>query len=205
MNPTRDDYRQQHKRRLAWMPWLYFSLKPDQRAWAEAWQAEIQARLTALETVVIGRDCFIAPSARIFAEPGRPVVIGDGCAVAAEVFLHGPVTLGDRVSVNHRSSIDGGAKGVRIGAASRIANGVNIYGFDHATAPDRTVRDQPVISRGIEIGEDVWIGAAAGITDGVRIGNHAVVGMSAVVSRDVPDWAIVAGSPAAIIGDRRKR
>jgi acetyltransferase-like isoleucine patch superfamily enzyme len=49
------------------------------------------------------------------------------------------------------------------------------------------------------------VGANAGITDGVRIGDHAVVGMGAVVTRDVPAYAIVAGAPARVIGDRRER
>jgi acetyltransferase-like isoleucine patch superfamily enzyme len=67
------------------------------------------------------------------------------------------------------------------------------------------VREQPVTSRGVRIGRDVWIGANACITDGVTIGDHAVVGMGAVVTRDVPEWAIVGGSPARIIGDRRNK
>ncbi len=71
-------------------------------------------------------------------------------------------------------------------------------------APDRPIRAQPVRSRGITVGEDVWMGANAGVTDGVEIGPHAVVGMGAVVTRDVPAWAIVGGAPARIIGDRRK-
>jgi len=62
-----------------------------------------------------------------------------------------------------------------------------------------------VRSRGIRIGRDVWVGANAGITDGVSIGDHAVVAMGAVVTRDVPDWAIVAGVPAVVLGDRRER
>ena len=60
-------------------------------------------------------------------------------------------------------------------------------------------------SRGIHIGRDVWIGANAGITDGVRIGDHAVVAMGAVVTKDVLDWTIVAGVPAVVIGDRRDK
>jgi acetyltransferase-like isoleucine patch superfamily enzyme len=69
--------------------------------------------------------------------------------------------------------------------------------------PDRLIREQPVCSRGITIGKDVWIGARAGITDGVTIGDHAVVAMGAVVTRDVEPWQIVAGVPARPIGDRR--
>ena len=42
-------YREQHKHRLNYMPWLYWSLKPKHRAWAEAWQQEYQAYLMAME------------------------------------------------------------------------------------------------------------------------------------------------------------
>jgi len=202
--PSPDDFRTQHKLRLSWMPWLYFSLKPRHREWAEAWQREVQARLQALETVRIGPGAFVAPEARLFGEPGRGIEIGEGCAISAEVFMHGPITLGKRVSVNARVSIDGGAKGILVGDDTRIAAGATLYAFDHGLAPDRLIHRQPVRSQGIVIGSDVWIGANAGITDGVRVGDHAVVGMGAVVTHDVPEWAIVAEVPARIIGDRRE-
>lgn len=198
-------FREQHKLRLAWMPWLYFVLKEKHRAWAEPWQAEVQRHLRAVETVEIGAGCFIAPTARIFGEPGRPVVIGDGCSIAADAFIHGPVTLGEGVSVNARASLDGGAKGITLGRGTRVASGAVLYAFDHGMDPEREIRVQPVTSRGIQVGEDVWIGANAGVTDGVRIGDHAVVAMGAVVTRDVPDWALVGGVPARILGDRRER
>lgn len=51
----------------------------------------------------------------------------------------------------------------------------------------------------ISIGHDVWIGHSAIVMQGVRIGHGAVVGAGAIVTRDVPDYAIVAGNPAAII------
>jgi acetyltransferase-like isoleucine patch superfamily enzyme len=195
-------YRDQHKLRLSHMPWLYFVLKDRHRAWARAWQEEVQARLCFLETVSIGPDCFVAPEARLFGEPGRGIVLGAGCAIAAEVFMHGPITLGRAVSVNLRATLDGGARGIVIGDGTRIASGAALYAFDHGMAPERPIREQPVTSRGIVIGADVWIGANAGITDGVSIGDHAVVAMGAVVTRDVPPWAIVAGVPARVIGSR---
>ncbi|MEN9827113.1 MAG: hypothetical protein RI953_2858 [Pseudomonadota bacterium] len=198
-------YRDQHKERLAWMPWLYDSLKPHQLEWARAWQLELQSRLTELETIRFADNCFVAPSARLFAEPGRLIDVGSGARIAADVFLHGPICLGENVSLNARVTIDGGSAGVMIGRDSRIASGTSIFAFDHGIHPDRLVREQPVRSRGIVIGDDVWIGANVSITDGVRIGDHAVVAMGAVVTRDVEPWMIVAGVPAKPIGDRREK
>ncbi|WP_373047876.1 acyltransferase [Vulgatibacter sp.] len=187
------------------MPWLYFSLKPKHRSWAEAWQREVQQSFRDLETIEIAEGCFVAPEAKLFAEPGRPIRIGPGCAIAAEVFAHGPIDLGPGVSLNARVTLDGGAAGIRIGEGTRIASGATLYAFDHGMAPDRTIRSQPVRSRGIVIGSDVWVGANAGLTDGVTVGDHAVVAMGAVVTKDVPEWAIVGGTPARVIGDRRDK
>ena len=67
------------------MPWLYFSLKPRHRKWAEAWQREVQANFMELETIQIAEGCFVAPEARLFAEPGRTLVIGPGSSLADKV------------------------------------------------------------------------------------------------------------------------
>jgi acetyltransferase-like isoleucine patch superfamily enzyme len=201
--PTANDYQTQHKERLSWMPWLFQTLKPQHLAWAIPWQKDIQQRLGALETVNIENDCFVAPTARIFGEPGRTVKIKRGASIAAEAFIHGPVVIGCNVGINARVSVDGGSNGVEIGADTRIATGTCIYAFNHCTDPSRLIREQPVRSKGIKIGCDVWIGANVSVTDGVSIGDHAVVAMGAVVTKNVPEWAIVAGVPAKIIGDRR--
>lgn len=198
-----EEFRAQHMKRLSWMPWLYFTLKEKHLVWARPWQAAVQAKLMAQETVELGPNCFISPDAGIFAQLGRPVRIGEGSTVAAHAFLHGPVTLGKNVSVNARASLDGGAAGITVGDDTRIASGACLYAFDHQLEPTRLIREQPVRSFGITLGRDVWIGAQAGVTDGVTVGDHAVVAMGAIVTQDVPEYAVVAGVPARVIGDRR--
>lgn len=200
-----DAHRHAHIQRLSWMPWLWDRLKPHQRAWAEPWQDAVQAGISAVERVRFGADVFVSPEAALVAEPHREIVVGDSARIGAHVFVHGPVTMGPRVSLNPRVSIDGGRAGVTLGADVRVATGACLYAFDHGMAPGAPIRTQAVSSRGIVVGDDVWIGANAGVTDGVTIGAHAVVAMGAVVTRDVPEWAIVAGVPARVVGDRRER
>ncbi|MEC8428207.1 MAG: acyltransferase, partial [Pseudomonadota bacterium] len=195
-----DKFRDQHKRRLSYMPWLYFTLKPRHREWAQAWQREVQEELESLETVTLAENCFIAPQANIFAEPGRDVEIGGGSHVAADCFLHGPITLGENCSINRGVTMDGGRQGIVVGNNTRIAANTCIYAFNHGVEADSLIKDQPVSSKGIRIGSDVWIGANVSIVDGVHIGDGAVVGMGSVVTRDIEPGSIVAGNPAAPIG-----
>lgn len=63
---------------------------------------------------------------------------------------------------------------------------------------------RPVVSKGpISIGNDVWIGDKATVLSGVTIGNGAVVAANSVVTKDVPEYCVVAGNPARIIKDNR--
>jgi len=198
-------YREQHKKRLSYMPWLYWSLKPKHRLWAEAWQMAWQAYLQSMETITIGKDCFISPDAQLFAELGRPIVIGDGCFIAADCVLHGPITMGRQVGINHHAVLDGGRAGIVLADQARLAAYTHLYAFDHGMKLDQTIHEQAVTSKGIHIGQDVWLGAHVGVVDGVTVGDYAVVGMSSVVTRDVEPYMIVAGSPARVVGDRRDK
>lgn len=203
--PSAEEYQAQHKLRMNHMPWLFFKLKPKQQAWAHAWQADLQTRLQQLETVAFGNHCFIASTAHLFAEPGRKITIGDYSSIADQAFLHGPITLGQHVSINHNVSMDGGSAGISIGSHSRIACQCTLFAFNHGLAPDLPIHQQAVSSDGITIGEDVWIGANSSVVDGVTIGDHAVIGMGSVVTKDIPAYAIAVGNPARIIGDRREK
>ncbi|MCL6238443.1 MULTISPECIES: DapH/DapD/GlmU-related protein [Acinetobacter] len=192
-------YREQHKHRLNYMPWLYWSLKPKNRGWAEAWQQEYQDYLKSMETVEIGENCFISPLAHIFAEPGRKIVIGDNSFIAADCTLHGPIEIGNEVAINHHCILDGGRVGIKIHNQVRMAAYCHLYAFDHGMDVNQPIYQQAVRSQGIEIERDVWLGAHVGIKDGIHIAEQAVVGMNSMVTKNVEARAIIAGNPAKFI------
>ena len=104
-----------------------------------------------------------------------------------------------------------------IGAFCSFADGISITGNNHpltyvSTHPlvycadlgrfvpaDRPDLLDEAKNRRVVIGNDVWIGHGVIILPSVTIGNGAVVGAGAVVTKDVPDFAIVAGNPAKVI------
>lgn len=101
---------------------------------------------------------------------------------------------------------------VEIGAYSSIARGVQIflggnhridwvttYPFSVFNLSGRKISGHPQSKGNIHIGNDVWIGRDAVILSGITIGDGAVIGTQAVVTRDVPPYAIVAGNPAKLI------
>ena len=195
-------YREQHKQRLSYMPWLYWRLKPEQRQWAKVWQNEWQAYLQEMETVIIHGECFIAPEAKLFAERGRPIEICEGSFIAADSVLHGPITIGKQVGINHHVTMDGGKRGISIGDHCRIAAYCSIYAFNHRTEKQRLIHEQNVRSEGIQIASDVWLGAHVSVLDGVTIEMGAIVGARSVVTKNIAPYVVVAGNPAIKIKDR---
>jgi acetyltransferase-like isoleucine patch superfamily enzyme len=90
---------------------------------------------------------------------------------------------------------------LEIGEGSTFGEGVSIHDEDHLRGPF----DVPLSRRGfatapIAIGRNVWIGAKATVLKGVTIGDEAVIGAGAVVTRDVPTRAVAVGVPARVIG-----
>ena len=71
------------------------------------------------------------------------------------------------------------------------------HAFDRCDVPMREQGYGP--EKTIIIGDDVWIGGHVIILPGVNIGNGAIVGAGAVVTRDVPEYAVVGGNPAKVI------
>lgn len=107
------------------------------------------------------------------------------------------VELGDNSGIGINAAISGKCiigNDVMMGPQC-IVYTVN-HKFDDVTT---TMRGQGFQEeRPVYIGDDVWIGGRVIILPGVRIGSHSIVGAGSVVTKDVPEWAIVAGNPATV-------
>jgi acetyltransferase-like isoleucine patch superfamily enzyme len=91
---------------------------------------------------------------------------------------------------------------VVIGQHVLIAPNVYITDHNHNIASGCTIDSQGCSSAPVCVGNDVWIGANAVVLPGVRIGDGAVIGAGAVVTRDVESNSVVGGVPARLIGTR---
>lgn len=107
------------------------------------------------------------------------------------------IEVGENFFANYNLTILDVGK-VTIGKNVMIAPNVSIYTAGHPVHPDsRNSGYEYGIP--ITIGDNVWIGGSVVILPGVTIGNNAVIGAGSVVTKDIPDNAIAAGSPCKVI------
>lgn len=160
-------------------------------------QRAIKAALVHAAGAEIAPTAYIAGDARIFTSR---LVVGERSWIAGHALVRGDIEIGSNCSVNAYACLSGK---IRCGNGVRIASLVSIVGFNHGfDDPDTPINDQPHVTLGITIGDDVWIGANAVILDGVTLGRGAVVAAGAVVTKDIPDLAIAAGVPAKVVRRR---
>lgn len=178
-------------RRVDFLPWEY-----DPESAEGAAQALRRRELIAAGAVLGGR-VFVAPNAAVYCER---LSIGDRSYIAGLAYVTGDITIGADCSLNPFVVVRGE---VRMGDGVRIGAHASILGFNHRMEPDRPVFTQGVFSKGITLGDDVWVGSNVTILDGVTIGDHVVIGAGSVVTKNIPDYAVVAGNPARVLRDRR--
>jgi len=91
--------------------------------------------------------------------------------------------------------------GVRMGKYVMIGPELLVVGDDHVfdTPGTAVIFSGRPVHRNCEIEDDVWIGARVTLKKGIRIGRGAIVAAGAVVTRDVPPYAIIGGVPARVI------
>jgi acetyltransferase-like isoleucine patch superfamily enzyme len=131
---------------------------------------------------------------------GRWVHLGVNTALRCH---EGTLTLGDKSVLARDISINCYLD-VEIGDSALIADAVYISDFDHRFADlERPIKDQGITKARVRVERDVWLGTKVTVCRGVVIGEGAVVGANAVVTRDLPPFAVAVGAPARIIRDRR--
>jgi len=124
-------------------------------------------------------------------------VIGSDCNICDHVFIENDVIIGNRVTIKC---------GVQIWDGLRIED--DVFVGPNATFTNDLYprsKEYPEKFAQTHIAKGASIGANATILAGLRIGEKAMVGAGAVVTKDVPAHAIVVGNPARIMGDTKER
>ncbi len=159
--------------------------------------------------LIVGPQCFIDDRVTIYAhEGGGRVELGPRVHIyrdtVIEVGYGGNVIIGEFTHIQGRCNLKGFVSDLIIGSNVQIAPGCAFspyeHNFDDTTRP---IWAQGLRSRGpIVVEDDVWLGLDVKVLEGVTIGRGAVIGAGAVVTRDIPPFAIAVGVPARVIGYR---
>ena len=114
---------------------------------------------------------------------GKGISIGSGSGLGVNCMVHGPLEIGENVMMG-----------------PEVVILTHTHNFVRTDIP---MREQGSNVAKVTIGNDVWIGMRAIIMPGVNIGDGVIIGAGAVVTKDVPSYAVVGGVPAKIIRYRK--
>lgn len=149
----------------------------------------------------VGKGCKILNPHKI--EVGNNVIIDNNVELSVNTISHASskplLILGDYVHLSKYNCI-GCAGRVVLESHVRLAPYVHItdrnHSYDDILQP---IWKQPIVVKDVYIGAETWIGFGAQIMPGVHIGKHCVIAAGSIVTKDIPDYCVVAGNPARII------
>jgi acetyltransferase-like isoleucine patch superfamily enzyme len=152
--------------------------------------AEVSPQATVGEGTLVWNEAQVRAGARI----------GRHCILAKGVYIDTDVVIGDRVKLENHVSVFRGARldsGVFVGPHSCLLNDKR----PRATTPTGELkREEDWTVSGVRVAEGAAIGGGCTVLPGVSIGRFAMVGAGAVVTKDVPDYGLVVGNPARLVG-----
>lgn len=140
--------------------------------------------------------------------PRKLARIGRNPSISPTVtFTHGEfIELGDEVHLNTRSALWAGPTRGRIVIGDHVLFGPEVFVItsNYRFNDGAPINDQAMDEADVIIGPDVWVGAKSIIMPGSRIGAGAVIGAGSVVRGEIPPFAIAAGNPAKVVGQRMR-
>jgi acetyltransferase-like isoleucine patch superfamily enzyme len=146
--------------------------------------------------------CFICPGVKF--EIGRHATLRirrwSWVGHDSKIRVHeGEVSIGAKTVMGQECTISA-YQHVEIGRECIIADRVMLIDFDHGVVEvERPIRLQGIYKRDVRVGSNVWMGYGSCVLRGVSIGHNSVVGANAVVTKDVPENAVVGGVPARVL------
>jgi len=111
------------------------------------------------------------------------------------------LSIGEGTYIGEFNNIRATGGHIVIGKYCNISQHCSLIASNHSIERSQNISAQPWDEQriGITLGDDVWIGANSVILPGVTIGRGAVIGAGAVVTKDIPEYAIAVGNPARVI------
>ncbi|MEO9483348.1 MAG: acyltransferase [Ekhidna sp.] len=131
-------------------------------------------------------------------ERAKKLGFGEGSSIYDNSLVFGKVSVGKNCWVGPFTILDGSG-GLVIGDFCTISSGTHIYSHDNVKQT-LSSGNLPIDREKVIVGKNTYIGPNTIISKGVSIGDYCVVGSQSFLKSDVPDYSIVAGQPAVIIG-----
>lgn len=160
------------------------------------------------KNIVFGKNCTIEKGTRIDGYAANTIQFGDGCKIGAYSLVTCTSHLskyGIGLKMGSHSAIGdfahfGASGGIEIGTDVIMGSYISFHSENHTfTDTTKLIREQGVTSKGIKLGNNIWVGAKATFLDGSIVGNNCVVAAGAVVNGSFPDNVVIGGVPAKIL------
>ncbi|NOT76640.1 MAG: acyltransferase [Cyclobacteriaceae bacterium] len=177
------------------------------------YEKKVNLRIRENSTVKSSTVFYSGSSLNNFSNDKSRITLGENCHIYGALTVlpfGGKITFGDNCSFGEFSRITS-TKGIYIGSRVMIAHNVNILDNNSHPTDDKLrhedfinsynghMKEYDLKAKEIVIEDDVWIGFNSIILKGVHIGKSAIIGAGSIVTKDVPEYSVVAGNPLRAI------
>ena len=160
------------------------------------------------KNIAFGKNCTIEKGTRIDGYAANKIQLGDGCKIGAYSLITCTSHLskyGVGLQMGNHSAIGdfahfGASGGIEIGNDVIMGSYISFHSENHNfNDTTKLIREQGVTSKGIKLGNNIWVGAKVTFLDGSIVGDNCVIAAGAVVNGIFPDNVVIGGVPAKTI------